>query len=205
MQRRARVIFAGTAMAAILALTSVLTVSAAPVRFGSSLTPSIQPQPAQWCDEPNADPPHADCTWILNEGYSDAPGVPPNKAPKAGIIGRVRLMSCEPGSFRVQVARKVPGTSRYKVRKNGPRIEYQGDSEQCDDTDGHYDVERFAKSFSVLKGDRIAIRARQTGTLRCGGGGDSTLLFSGPLVAGGNARRPSDDSDCWLLIEWQYR
>ena len=125
MKTRARVIFAGTAMAAVLALTSVLTVSAAPVRFGARLTNDTQPQPALWCDEPNDTPPHADCTWILNEAHQrgDA-GI---KAPKAGTIKRVRLMSCTPGNFRVQVARKVPGTNKYKVRKNGPSIAYQGD------------------------------------------------------------------------------
>ena len=48
---------------------SVLTASAAPVRFGARLTNDTQPQPALWCDEPNETPPHADCTWILNEAH----------------------------------------------------------------------------------------------------------------------------------------
>ena len=58
-----------------------------------------------------------------------------HKAPRAGTIGRVRLMSCEPGSFRVQVAREVPGTSRYRVVKNGPLVRYQGDQQGCGDND----------------------------------------------------------------------
>ena len=129
-------------MAAVLALTSVLTVSAAPVRFGARLTNDTQPQPAQWCDEPNDTPPHANCTWILNEAHQRGDGG--IKAPKAGTIGRVRLMSCTPGSFRVQVARKVPGTNRYKVRKNGPQIQYEGDQQGCgDDDDFTYRIESF--------------------------------------------------------------
>jgi hypothetical protein len=194
----------GTALAALLALTQLLTVSAAPVRFGARLTNDTQPQPALWCDDPNDTPPHATCTWILNEAHQRPDsGI---KAPKAGTIGRVRLMSCEGGSFRVQVARRVPGTSRYKVVKDGPRIEYQGDRQGCGDEDDFvYRIESFATNFSIKKGDRIAIKAKRTGTLRCGSGGPNTLLFDPPLVAGGNARRASDDQGCLLLVEWQYK
>jgi hypothetical protein len=191
-------------MASVLVLTTVLTASAAPVRFGAKLTNDTQPQPALWCDEPNDTPPHADCTWILNEAHQRADkGI---KAPKNGTIGRVRLMSCEGGQFRVQVARKVPGTNKYKVRKNGPTIRYDGDRQGCgEDDDFTYRIESFATNFTVLKGDRIAIRAKRTGTLRCGGGGSNTLQFSGPLVAGGRARRANDTDGCLLLVEWQYK
>jgi hypothetical protein len=205
MHSRVRIVIAGSAMAAILALSSVLTVSAAPVRFGAKLTNDTQPQ-THFCDTPNDTPPHADCTWILNEAHQRGDGG--IKAPKAGTIGRVRLMSCTPGNFRVQVARKVPGTSKYKVRKNGPSISYQGDVQGCgDDDDFVYRIESFATNFTVLKGDRIAIKAKKTGTLRCGGGGDNTLLFAPPLVAGGNAKRPADfgPNGCLLLVEWQYK
>jgi hypothetical protein len=206
MHTRARIVLAGTAMAAVLALSSVLTVSAASGRFGAQLNSDIQPQPAIWCDEPNDTPPHTDCTWILNESYSDGPSNPPIKAPKNGIIGRVRLMSCTPGSFRVQVARKVAGTNKYKVRKNGPRIQYQGDLQGCgEDDDFTYRVEGFRTNFSVRRGDRIAIKAKRTGTVRCGSGGPHTLQFTPPLVAGGNARKPSDDEGCFLLIQWVYK
>ena len=91
-----------------LALAQVLSVSAAPVRFGAKLTTDTQPQPALWCDEPNEDPPHPTCTWVMNEAYGRPSGG--HKAPKAGTIGKVRLMSCEPGSLKVQVARRVRGT-----------------------------------------------------------------------------------------------
>jgi len=195
------------AMATVMALSSVLTTTAAPVRFGARLTNDTQPQPAQWCDEPNDSPPHDDCTWILDEAQGRGDGGV--KAPKNGTIGRVRLMSCTPGSFRVQVARKVPGKNKYKVRKNGPMIRYEGDRQGCgDDDDFTYRIESFRTDFTVLKGDRIAIRAKRTGTLRCGGSGE-TLLFHPPLVAGGNSRGVnapgSDDSSCNLLVEWQYK
>lgn len=94
-------------IAVALALSQAIAASAAPVRFGAKLTNDTQPQPALWCDEPNDTPPHPS-TWILNEAYGRPNGG--HKAPKAGTIGRVRLMSCDAGSFRVQVARKVAGT-----------------------------------------------------------------------------------------------
>jgi hypothetical protein len=204
MQRRTRIGALGLTIAVVLALAQVLTATAAPVRFGARLTTDTQPQPALWCDEPNDVAPHADCTWILNVAHQRPSGG--HKAPKAGTIGRVRLMSCDPGSFRVQVARQVPGTSRYRVVQNGPLIRYQGDPQGCgDDDDFTYRIESFATSFAVSRGDRIAIKAKRTGTLRCGGGGSNTLLFAPPLVAGGNARRQTDTQGCLLLVEWQYR
>jgi hypothetical protein len=202
MRRQIRNAWLGLTIAVALVLTQVLTATAAPVRFGARLTTDTQPQPALWCDEPNEVAPHADCTWILNEAHQ-RPGS--EKAPKAGTIGWVRLMSCGPGSFRVQVARQVPGTSKYRVVRNGPIIRYEGDLQGCGDADDFvYRIESFATGFAVSKGDRIAIKARRTGTLRCGGGGDNTLLFDPPLVAGGTARRPTDTQGCLLLVEWQY-
>ena len=203
MHRGTRIGSMGLTVAVVLALAQALTATAAPVRFGAKLTTDTQPQPALWCDEPNEDPPHADCTWILNEAHQRNGG---EKAPKAGTIGRVRLMSCEGGSFKVQVARKVPGTSRYRVVKSGPTINYQGDPQGCGDNDDFsYRIESFATSFTVSRGDRIAIKAKRTGTLRCGSGGPNTLLFTPPLVAGGNARTSTDTQGCLLLVEWQYR
>jgi hypothetical protein len=193
------------ALVATLALASALPAAGAnPVRFGARLTNDTQPQPAQWCDEPNDTPPHADCTWLLQTPHQRANSA--NRAPKAGTIGRVRLMSCTPGSLRVQVLRKVPGTSKFRVVKNGPQIAYKGDVQGCgDDDDFVYRVESFKSSFTVKKGDRIGIKAKRTGTLRCGSGGDNTLLFRPPLAAGGKARTPNDDQGCLLLMEWQYK
>jgi hypothetical protein len=203
MKRGTRIGSLGLTVAVILTLAQVLTATAAPVRFGAKLTPDTQPQPALWCDEPNDVAPHADCTWILNVAHQNNGG---QKAPKAGTIGRVRLMSCEPGKFRVQVARQVPGTSKYRVVKNGPVISYQGDPQGCGDQDDFvYKVESFATGFTVSKGDRIAIKAKRTGTLRCGSGGPNTLLFAPPLVAGGAAKKQTDTQGCLLLVEWQYQ
>jgi hypothetical protein len=190
--------------AILLAVSQVSVASAAAVRFGAKLGPDVQPQPALWCDHPNDTPPHSDCTWLMKEAYGRAQKG--HVAPKSGTIGRVRLMSCNAGSLKIQVARKAAGSNKYRVVKNGPKISYKGDPQGCgDDDDFVYKVESFVTGFTVQKGDRIAIKAKKTGTLRCGSGGPNTLQFSPPLVAGGRARKASDDEGCFLLMEWQYR
>lgn len=203
MQRDTRIGLLALLTAVAMALSVVISTTAAPVRFGAKLTTDTQPQPALWCDEPNDEPPHSNCTWVMNVALGRPNGG--HKAPKDGIIGRVRLMSCGPGSLRVQVARQVPGTAKYRVVRDGPIIKYQGDLQGCgDDDDFKYRIESFATGFRVNKGDRIAIKAKRTGTLRCGGGGANTLLFDPPLVAGGAARKRTDTQGCLLLVEWQY-
>jgi hypothetical protein len=140
----------------------------------------------------------------MNEAYGRPNGG--HKAPKAGTIAKVRIISCTPGSFRIQVARPVPGTSKFKIVKNGPFINYAGDPQGCgEDDDFIYQVEKISVNFTVAKYDRIAIKARRTGALRCGSGGDHTLQFEPPLVAGGSSRKPTDDEGCFLLIDYQYR
>ncbi len=204
MRSRIRITWLGSTFAVILALSVAATAIAAPIRFGAKLTTDTQPQPALWCDEPNDSPPHANCTWVLNEALG-RPGAG-EKAPKNGTISRVRLMSCDAGNFKVQVARKVSGTSKYRVVRNGPTIKYKGDPQGCgDDDDFVYKIESFATNFQVHKGDRIAIKAKRTGTLRCGSGGDNTLLFAPPFAAGSKARKATDTQGCLLLVEWQYK
>jgi hypothetical protein len=204
MPRSSRTFLLASIGALSLALAQVMTVSAAPVRFGAKLTPDTQPQPALFCDEPNEDPPHPTCSWVMNEAFGRPTGG--HKAPKAGTIGKVRLISCEPGTLKVQVARRTPGTDTYRVVRNGPTLNYQGDPESCgEDDDGVYPVESFSTSFSVAKGDIIAIRADRTGILRCGSGGDHTWLFDPSLKVGAAAREPDDDQGCFLLMEWQYQ
>jgi hypothetical protein len=204
MPRGVRIGVLATIIGAWLALSLALATSAAPVRFGAKLTTDTQPQPALWCDEPNDVDPHPTCTWVMNEAYGRPAGG--HKAPKAGTIGKVRIISCTPGTFRLQVVRQVPGTDTFRAVRNGPVVNYQGDPQGCGDEDDFvYQIESIATNFSVNKGDRIAIRAQQTGALRCGSGGDHTLQFDPPLAAGGAAMAPTDDEGCFLLVEWQYK
>lgn len=203
MRSRTRTGSLGVLVALALVLSQALTASAAPVRFGAKLTTKTQPSnasPPIWCDHPNNTPPHPVCTWVMNRAYDR--GTDGHMAPKDGRIGRVRLISCSPGSFTVQVARRVPGTGKYKVVRNGPFVSYSGDPNCADD---FYPIESKVVDFAIRKGDLIAIRTKRTGALRCDSGGSKILLFDPPLVAGGASRKPSDTDGCWMLIEWQYK
>jgi hypothetical protein len=200
--RRSWMVLMSVGGALVLALSLALPAAAAPVRFGAKLTKFTQPHPALWCDDPNEVAPHPNCTWILTEALQRPNGG--QKAPKSGTIGKVRLVSCGPGAFKVQVARRVSGTQKYRVVRDGPRIQYKGDLQGCgDEDDFEYRVESFSTSFKVGKGDMIAIKARRTGTIQCSGA--NLPVFSPPLVAGGAARKAFDSQGCYLLVEWQYK
>jgi hypothetical protein len=122
------------------------------------------------------------------------------RSPRAGTMIRLRVIAEAAGSFRLQIARaRKTGPDRYegKVVRNGPSISYAGQP----DEDDPYRVETFTVNIPVKKGDRLAIRKRATSALRCGGGGDGTLLFYPALAPGGAFRRNTDDHDCLLLLE----
>ena len=129
------------------------------------------------------------------------------KAPKAGTIRRVRLMSCDarqlprPGGAQGSRHEQVQGPQERAVDP------VPGRPGQCcgDDDDFIYRIDRSATNFTVQRGDRIAIRAKRTGTLRCGGGGD-TLLFthrSWPAAMPADPVRRTEQLP--LLVEWQYK
>jgi hypothetical protein len=189
---RARTLVA-TALVAVFAVAPA-TADAA-FKFGSKLTTEVQPQPRQPCIP---DHPARTCTWIMNEAFGRPNGG--EKAPRRGTIIRLRVMADSAGSFRLQIARARetnPGEYQGKILRNGPVINYAGQP----DPDDPYRVEVFNMSVPVRAGDRLAIRARATSALRCGGGGDATLLFNPPLPVGGAFRAHTDEHDCWLLVE----
>jgi hypothetical protein len=186
----------------------------AKVRFGAKLTKESQPSNAESgrrCDEEGDDsqiPPGAVCSWVSLESY----GGGLDKAPKAGVIGKVRLVSCVAGSFRLQIAR-VRNGDEAKVVRNGPMIFYTADPRQIDDDDDtfcggeegdDFIIQTFTVNFLVNRGDRIAIRAARTGTLYCAGGSD-VLLYSPPLARGGPFRTADQDTSCNLLVQLEYK
>jgi hypothetical protein len=135
------------------------------------------------------------------------------KAPKTGTIGKVRLVSCVRGSFRLQFARVKPALDQARVVRNGPVIRYQADPRQvdgdedtfCGGEDGDdYIIQTFSVDVHVNKGDYIVIRAATTGTLYCAGG-SGVLLFSPPLAPGGVFRDADDDTSCNLLVQLEYK
>jgi hypothetical protein len=163
-------------------------------RFGSELTPEVQPQPGQRCDPTH---PKRACTWIMNEAVGRPNGG--HRAKRRGTITKIRIIAHDEGRFRLQIARAHETASGYegKVVRNGPIIEFDGQPNQLDP----FVVESFRVNIPVRKGDRLAIRTKKAEILRCGGGGESTLLFYPPLVPGTGFRANSDTHNCLLLIE----
>jgi hypothetical protein len=206
----------GLIVGVILLMAQPLGASgSAPVRFGAKLTKSSQPSNAESgrsCDE-NGDgdiPPGGVCTWVSVEAYHNGGH---EKAPKAGTIGKLRLVSCVAGSFRLQLARVRPGLSQARVVRNGPMINYQADPRQVDSDDeticggeegNDYIVQTFPLNVHVNKGDYIAIRTASTGALYCAGG-SGVLLYSPPLARGGPFRTATEDTSCNILVQLEYK
>lgn len=189
--------------AAVMLVTPAMLSAQGPARFGSLLTTDTQPSNAgtgHFCNDPEPAP-HPICTWVMQEAYGRPDGG--HKAPKAGTIGKVRVISCTPGNFKIQLARSKPVNDTARVIRNGPTVSFSGDPDGCDDE--VYTINTINVDFSVLKGEQIAIRTNKTAALRCSSGGSNTLLFDPTLAPGGTFTDATENDGCWLLVEFQYK
>jgi hypothetical protein len=199
---------------AVLALSmQVAPVGAAKTSFGAKLDKTSQPANAEGgrrCDDESGIPADATCTWIARSAYRNAGG---QKAPKNGTIGRVSLVSCVAGSFRLQFARVKPAQGTARIVRNGPVIRYVGDPRELDEDqdtycggeDGtDYIVQNFKVNVPVRAGEYIAIRAKTTGTLYCAGG-SGVLLHAPPLAVGGSFAKATDTTSCQILVRLTYK
>jgi hypothetical protein len=195
-----------TGLAAALASVALMVAPAAgmaaPVKFGAELDPTVQPSnslPGLMCEQQT---PGASCTMILNEAYGRPDGG--ELAPKTGTIKKIRLIAGGPGSFRLQVAKvkrsTLNGSNEAKVVASGPKIAYQGQTEANDES-GAYRVETFDVNVPVRKGQQLALRGNITSMIRCSSGGDNTLIYTPPLLRGGDFRPATGDDGCWILME----
>ena len=198
----------GLARPALLAIAAAATIALAfpasglgVVKFGAQLNPSIQPSnslPTHPCTHQD---PGLSCTEVLYGAYGrpDQPDAPQN-----GTIKRIRVIAGGPGSFRLQIARvkrsTINDTNESKVVKNGPVIHYQGQTQQNFDNDV-YNVESFPVDIDVSKGSFLAIRTKFSSAFRCSGGGDDTLIYEPPLLAGGGFEPAKSTDGCFMLIE----
>jgi hypothetical protein len=188
------------AVSAVLAATALTAVPAAghaaTVKFGAKLGPNVQPSNAG-SGHPCSDPePTLACTRVMMDAYGRPNGGA--RAPRDGVITRLRLIANVPGQFRLQIARANPQNEVGRVLRAGPVIHYQGQSDPNADT---YEVESFDVHVPVHQGERLAIRGNNTSLLRCSSGGANTLVYIPPLVAKGDSRPASDHDGCWLLLE----
>jgi hypothetical protein len=187
------------AIAAVAMMIAPALGAAAPVKFGSKLNPTVQPSnslPGLKCSQEAPGP----CTMVQNEAYGRPDGG--ELAPKTGTIKKIRLIAGGPGSFKLQIAKvkrsTLFGTNKAKVVYNGPRINYQGQTEANDES-GSYRVETFDVNVPVKKGQQLALKGNITSMIRCSSGGDNTLIYTPTL---GSSFRPATNTDgCWILME----
>jgi len=196
MSRTIRVLILAATLAGVFAVAPAGAHAA--FKFGSKLATDVQPSNANTAHPCDEDAPGTRCTWVMNEAYGRPNGG--HRAPRAGTIRKIRLIAGASGSFRlmiVKVRRTSSGVFQARAIRRGPMISYGG---QPDDKEP-YRVETFTVNVPVKKGQRLAINAARTSTLRCSSGGANTLLFDPPLRFGRAFRRASDDDGCWLLLE----
>jgi hypothetical protein len=201
--RKTSILVRRTGIVAAIAAVAMMVVpalgAAAPVKFGSKLDPTVQPSnslPGLKCSQEALGP----CTFVQQEAYGRPDGG--ELAPKTGTIKKIRLIAGGPGSFKLQIAKvkrsTLFGTNEAKVVASGPRIDYQGQSEDNFE-DSSYRVETFNVSVPVKKGQQLALKGNITSMVRCSSGGPNTLIYTPPL---GSAFRPAADTDgCWILME----
>ncbi len=190
---------------AVLMIVSIapLSVSAStPVRFGAKLTHSTQPTPRERCGDTVGKSDPRTCTWVAVEAFENGGH---EKAPKAGTIHKVRIVSCIAGSFTVQVARAKPGEDKARIVRSGPTLSYAKDTQSggCGGPNGdNYRIQSFSVNFHVDKGNYIAVKGTKIGFIHNSSSGDA-LVFEPRLPTGGSYQ-VADESTGGMLIQFQY-
>lgn len=181
--------YAGAVVGAMLLAS---TATAATV-FGSKL--NHEPTPPEACRSAQ---PFKMCTWVLEIAQQN---VGRERAPKNGIIAKLRLRSCTPGSFALQIARAFPASNQARVIRTGPTINYRGNPINCT---GGFSIEEFNVNVPVLTGDFLAVLATRVGFIY-NASGEGSLLFDPPLADGAGFRVASNNTgEGFLLLQAFY-
>jgi len=178
-------------LAGVLAFALLSGSASAGTVFGSRL--NHEPTPPESCRQ---NKPANICSWVLEIGQQF---VGRERAPKNGTIIRLRLRSCTPGSFALQIARAIPASDRARVVKTGPTINYRGNPINCQ---GGASIETFNVNVPVLQGDFLAVLATRVGFIY-NASGEGVLVFDPPLADGGGLRTAitSGVGDGFLLLQ----
>lgn len=183
---------------AVFAL-GIASADASAAKFGTKVNKNLQPSNAGTAHDCDANP-GGKCTWVMGEAYGNPGG---EESPMTGTLKKIKLVAGEAGKFKLQIVKTDALGNTYVVR-NGPKIKYQGQDQDNWDTDV-YKVEKFKVNTPIGYGERLAIKTKETSTLRCSSGGSNTLLHSPPLGKGGPAT-PYDDTDgCWMLLQGKVK
>lgn len=171
--------------------------SASAASFGSDLNKNIQPSnagQAHDCESPGK------CTWVMGEAYGNPGG---EESPKTGYLRKLKLIAGESGKFKLQIV-KTTFDGHTKVKRNGPKINYEG-QEQANWDNDDYKVEKFKTHVKIKSGERLAIKTDKTSTLRCSSGGPNTLQHNPPLKKSDGKRIYDDTDGCWMLLEGKVK
>jgi hypothetical protein len=160
--------------------------------FGSRLNHQLTPP--QFCDQNDR---AKICSWVLETGQNNAART---RAPRDGVIGKIRLMACSPGTFVLQIAQAQPQNDRAKVSRSGPLINYVGDNRNCNTN--NFQIEEFTVNVPVKQGDFLAVATNRVAFLY-NASGDGSILFAPPLPDRGPIRAASEDvdGDGFLMIQ----
>lgn len=167
-------IASGIFVALGVCLTS--TSATAATVFGSKLT--HEPTPAESC---RSNRPSDMCSWVLTTAYQN---IGRERAPKSGTIAQLKLRSCSPGSFVLQLVRASPGTSTARAMRSGPAINYKGSPNNCN---GGNVIETFNVNVPVLAGEYLSVIATKVGFIY-NSSGDGSHVYNPLLVDGGPFR-----------------
>lgn len=212
MTRTTRKLTRLTALAAAVASVAMMAApaagTAAPVKFGAKLDPTVQPSnslPGLPCI-PDVFRYHG-CTMVQNEAYGRPDGG--HIAPKTGTIKRIRLIAGGPGTMRIQTAKvkqkTLFTTKEAKLVHKGPKLTYQGQSEANWES-GTYRVESFKVDLPIRKGEQLAVHTpAKTSMVRCSSGGDNTLIYSLAYSPKDPFNAAENTDGCWLLVEAIYK
>jgi hypothetical protein len=159
-----------------ISLALLGTPASAATVFGSKL--NHEPTPAETCKDGK---PSDMCSWVMTIAQQN-PGK--EKAPKNGTIAQLKLRSCTPGSFVLQLALTIPAADKARAVRTGPAINYKGSPKNCN---GGNVIETFNVNVPVLAGESLSVIATKVGFIY-NASGDGTLVFD-PLLADGSGFR----------------
>lgn len=185
------------ALAATFAALALLPATGlAASKFGAELNGDVQPSNASIDGAPCIQGDPGNCTRVSMEAYGRPDGG--ERAPKSGVIKKIRVITQGPDTFRLQIAKAKANQEKAKVVYTGKKLQTEGQTDPNADT---YTVETFKVDAPVEKGQYLATKSKRSSMLRCSSGGPNQLLFQPALDLNAPFETATDTDGCWLLLE----
>jgi hypothetical protein len=191
------------AAAAALALVPSTSLAARGVTFGSTLLkPPTDYDPAATCDTTGANSDTGACTRVAVRFDGTGAVKGRIRAPRSGVIRRIRIRAAAPAPVRVKLARvqrldfdEAEGDARSPSRGRLLRLKGRGLAAKKA-------IESFKVKLRVRKGDYLALQSSTTTAMTCQPVSDfQQLLFQPVLDPGGPFQSSAGHDDCTLLVQ----